>query len=133
MNVSMEDDIATLEEVVVVGYSTTTRAKSSVSSVTVSSKTIENRPNTNVVQTLSGQVPGLNITTNTGQPGAAPVVNLRGIGSINGSTEPLFIIDGVVVDGAAFRSINAQNIVKIDVLKDAGATAIWGFEDIIVL
>lgn len=125
-NVQMVEDIAALEEVVVVGYKTTTKEKSSVSQVTISSETIENRPNASFVQTLSGQVPGLNIVTNSGQPGANSVVNLRGVASINGNTEPLFIIDGAPVDQDNFRSLNPQDIAKIDVLKDAGATAIYG-------
>ncbi|MFD1062094.1 SusC/RagA family TonB-linked outer membrane protein [Winogradskyella litorisediminis] len=126
INVSMADDVASLDEVVITGYSTTTKAKSSVSSVRVSSETIENRPNASFVQTLSGQVPGLNITTSTGQPGGNSLVQLRGVGSINGNTEPLFIIDGAPVDEDNFRSLNPQEIASIDVLKDAGATAIYG-------
>ncbi|MEM9678758.1 MAG: SusC/RagA family TonB-linked outer membrane protein [Bacteroidota bacterium] len=126
LNVSMQDDVESLDEVVVVGYTTSTREKSSVSTVKVSSETIENRPNASFVQTLSGQVPGLNITTNSGQPGGNSLVQLRGVASINGNTEPLFIIDGAPVDEDNFRSLNPQDIESIDVLKDAGATAIYG-------
>lgn len=126
IDVSMEDDVAALDEVVITGYTTTTKAKSSVSSVRVSSETIENRPNASFVQTLSGQVPGLNITTSSGQPGGNSLVQLRGVSSINGNTEPLFIIDGAPVDEDNFRSLNPQDILSIDVLKDAGATAIYG-------
>ncbi len=89
-------------------------------------KTIKNRPNANVMQTLSGQVAGLDISTGSGQPGAAPTVRLRGVNSINGNTSPLFIIDGTPVDEDNFRSINPQDIASIDVLKDAGATAVYG-------
>ncbi|WP_299128314.1 SusC/RagA family TonB-linked outer membrane protein [uncultured Winogradskyella sp.] len=117
---------STLDEVVVVGYGTQTRATSKVSSVRVSAETIENRPNASFVQTLSGQVAGLNITTSTGQPGGNSLVQLRGVASINGNTEPLFIIDGAPVDEDNFRSLNPQDIASIDVLKDAGATAIYG-------
>lgn len=126
INVTLEVDAGALEEVVVLGYRTSTKEKSSVASVTVSSETIENRPNASFVQTLSGQVAGLNITTASGQPGANSTVNLRGINSINGNTEPLFIIDGVPVDEDNFRSLNPQDIASISVLKDAGATAIYG-------
>lgn len=115
-----------LEEVVVVGYGNTTKTKSSVSSVTISSETINDRPNASFVQTLSGQVAGLNISTSSGQPGANSTVNLRGITSINGDTEPLFIIDGAPVDQDNFRSLNPNEIESISVLKDAGATAIYG-------
>ena len=86
-----------------------------MSSVRVSAETIENRPNASFVQTLSGQVPGLNITTSSGQPGGNSTVQLRGVSSINGDTEPLFIIDGTPVDGDNFRSLNPNDILTIDV------------------
>ncbi|CAL67869.1 SusC/RagA family TonB-linked outer membrane protein [Christiangramia forsetii] len=126
INVTLDVDQGALEEVVVLGYRTSTKEKSSVSSVTVTAETIENRPNASFVQTLSGQVAGLNISTSSGQPGANSTVNLRGINSINGNTEPLFIIDGAPVDEDNFRSLNPQDIASISVLKDAGATAIYG-------
>jgi len=126
INLAMELDADTLEEVVVQGYRTSTKEKSSIASVTISAQSIENRPNASFVQTLSGQVAGLNITTNSGQPGANSTVTLRGINSINGNIEPLFIIDGTPVDEDNFRSLNPQDIASISVLKDAGATAIYG-------
>lgn len=125
VNVSMKAGNQ-LDEVLVTGYATQTRAKSSVSSVRVTAESIENRPNASFVQTLQGQVPGLNITTSSGQPGGNSTVQLRGVGSINGDTEPLFIIDGTPVDQDNFRSLNPQDIISIDVLKDAGATSIYG-------
>ncbi len=126
MNLQMEDDAEALQEVVVQGYRTSTKEKSSIASVTINAETIENRPNASFVQTLSGQVAGLNITTASGQPGAASQVNLRGVTSINGNTQPLYIIDGSPVDEYNFRSLNPQDIASISVLKDAGATAIYG-------
>src|SRR5690606_17946906 len=96
----------------------------SVSSVT--SKTIEGRPNASIIQTLQGQVPGLNIMTGSGQPGASSQVTLRGLGSINGNTEPLYIIDGIPMSSNRFRSLNPNEIDRVDILKDAGATAIYG-------
>jgi len=126
MNVQMEDDAEALQEVVVQGYRTSTKEKSSIAVTTINAETIENRPNASFVQTLSGQVAGLNITTSSGQPGAASNVNLRGVTSINGNTQPLYIIDGAPVDENNFRSLNSQDIASISVLKDAGATAIYG-------
>ena len=122
----MEEDAETLQEVVVQGYRTATKEKSSIASVTVSAETIALRPNANFAQTLSGQVAGLNITTSSGQPGGNTQINLRGVGSVNGNTEPLFIIDGAPVDEDNFRSLNPNDIASISVLKDAGATAIYG-------
>ncbi|MDH3699060.1 MAG: SusC/RagA family TonB-linked outer membrane protein, partial [Flavobacteriaceae bacterium] len=126
IDVQMQEDAEALQEVVVQGYRTAPREKSSIAATTISAETIENRPNASFVQTLSGQVAGLNITTGSGQPGANSTVNLRGVTSINGNTEPLFIIDGAPVDANNFRSLNAQDIASISVLKDAGATAIYG-------
>ncbi|WP_042278880.1 SusC/RagA family TonB-linked outer membrane protein [Nonlabens tegetincola] len=117
---------ASLDEVVVVGYRTTTQEKSNVASSIVTNKTIENRPNANVLQTLAGQVPGLDIRANTGQPGGDSTINLRGIGSINGNNEPLFVIDGAFVDEDNFRSLNPQDIKSISTLRDVAATAIYG-------
>ncbi|WP_411767399.1 SusC/RagA family TonB-linked outer membrane protein [Winogradskyella sp. A3E31] len=126
INLAMVEDAAALDEVVVTGYTTQTKTRSNVSQVRVSSETIENRPNASFVQTLAGQVPGLNIVTSSGQPGGNSTVQLRGVASIGGNTEPLFIIDGTPVDEDNFRSLNPQDILSIDVLKDAGATAIYG-------
>lgn len=124
--VIMADDTATLEEVVVMAYRTTTRNASSAAVTTITSRTIEGRPNASMVQTLQGQVPGLNITTGSGQPGANSTVVLRGVGSISGSVEPLYVIDGVPLGSDSFRTIAPQSIESISILKDAGATSIYG-------
>ncbi|BAO54251.1 SusC/RagA family TonB-linked outer membrane protein [Nonlabens marinus] len=115
-----------LEAVIVTSYRTSTKEKSNISASVVTNETIENRPNASFVQTLEGQVAGLNIFTTSGQPGANSTVNLRGIGSINGNTEPLFILDGAPIDEDNFRSLNPQDISEVTVLKDAGATSIYG-------
>jgi TonB-linked SusC/RagA family outer membrane protein len=115
-----------LEEVVVVGYRNVSKESSKAATVKISSETIENRPNSSFVQTLSGQVAGLNIVTTSGQPGGNSLVQLRGVSSLTGNTEPLFVIDGTPVDEDNFRSLNPQDIESIDVLKDAGATSIYG-------
>lgn len=126
ISITLEDDISVLEEVVITGYATTTKAKSSVSSVRVSNQKNGNRPNASFTQTLSGQVSGLNITTSSGQPGANSLVQLRGVSSVNGNTEPLFIVNGVPINENNFRKLKPENIKSIEVLKDAGATAVYG-------
>jgi Ca-activated chloride channel family protein len=94
---------------------------------TVTSKTIEGRPNASFVQTLQGQAPGLNITTGSGQPGNTnTTVVLRGVGSINGNIEPLYVIDGVPQNSDNFRKLNPNDITNVSVLKDASATSIYG-------
>jgi len=123
-NVQLEGSV--LDEVVVEAFRTTTRATSNVAVTTITSKTIEGRPNANFIQTLQGQVPGLNITTGSGQPGANSTVILRGYGSVNGNVEPLYVIDGMPLNVDNFRSLNPNDIESLSVLKDAGATSIYG-------
>lgn len=126
ISVKMVEDTEVLGGVVVEAYRTTTRAQSNVAVTTVTSKTIEGRPNASFIQTLQGQVPGLNISTGSGQPGANSTVILRGLGSVNGNVEPLYVIDNVPLNADNFRSINPNDIESISVLKDAGATSIYG-------
>ncbi len=126
INVALAEDLGVLDEVVIEAYRTSTAEKSNIASTTITAKTVEARPNASFAQTLQGQVAGLNITTGNGQPGGDSVINLRGVSSLSGSTEPLFIIDGVPVDEDNFRSLNPNDIESLSVLKDAGATAIYG-------
>lgn len=127
LNISLADDTSLLGEVVVqTGYTSTVKAKSNIATTTIGAETINNRPNQSFVQTLQGQVAGLNIATGSGEPGAASSIYIRGIGSINGSSDPLFVIDGVQMSSSAFRSLNPNEIESATVLKDAGATAIYG-------
>lgn len=113
-------------EIIVDEYRTISKSRSNTAVSTVTSKTIEGRPNASFVQTLQGQVPGLNISSGSGQPDANNAIVLRGLGSINGNTEPLFIIDGVPMSKDKFLSLNQKDIENITVLKDTGATAIYG-------
>jgi TonB-linked SusC/RagA family outer membrane protein len=127
INAKLIDDAQLLDDVVVEAYRTSSKERSNIASTTVTSKTIENRPNASFVQTLQGQIPGLNISTGSGQPGANnTTVILRGVGSINGNIEPLYVIDGVPQSNDNFRSINPADIESVSVLKDAGATSIYG-------
>lgn len=122
-----EDEGDVLDGIVVTQYRTTTKEENATAVSTVTSKTIEGRPNASFIQTLQGQVPGLNISTGSGQPGDNnTTVILRGVGSINGNIEPLYVIDGVPMSSDRFRSLNPNDIESITVLKDAGATAIYG-------
>ena len=126
INIQLSASASELEEVVIEAFRNTTKATSNISSVTISTQTIEGRPNPSAIQTLQGQISGLNIATGTGQPGANSNINLRGITSLGGNSEPLFLIDGVPVNEDVFRSLNPNEIQSISVLKDAGATAIYG-------
>ncbi|MFP4845924.1 VIT domain-containing protein [Winogradskyella sp. PE311] len=126
LDIVLSEDASTLDEVVVVGYQTLRKATTRVASVSVTAETIENRPNASFVQTLSGQVAGLNITSNSGQPGGNSIVRLRGVASINSNSEPLFIVDGALVNEVSFKSINPNDINSINVIKDNTAVAIYG-------
>lgn len=115
------------EGIIVDTYRTTSKATSTAAVSTVTSKTIEGRPNASFIQTLQGQVPGLNIATGSGQPAAGNTsVVLRGMASISGNVEPLYVIDGVPASSAQFRALNPNDIESVTVLKDSGATAIYG-------
>ncbi len=126
INVTLQSGV-TLEAVVIDGYKTTSKKKSSISQTTISAEIFEGRPNVSFLQSLQSQVAGLNIATSSGTPGSAKIdVILRGVGSVNGSIEPLYVIDGVPANQVVFRALNNEDIESITVLKDAGATAIYG-------
>jgi len=126
VNVVLVADVEVLGDVVVEGYRTRSKTTSNIASTTITAKTIENRPNASFVQTLQAQIPGMNITTGSGQPGAASTILIRGTGSLGGSVEPLFVIDDIPSSTNNFRSINPNDIESVTVLKDAAATAIYG-------
>ncbi|MCG2610607.1 SusC/RagA family TonB-linked outer membrane protein [Flavobacterium sp. SM15] len=126
INVTMSAETKQLTEVVVEGYRTTTKASTVVAQATVKAATIENRPNGSFVQTLQGQLAGVNISTGSGQPGSKSTVIIRGAGSVTGNTDPLYVIDGMPTNGDNFRTLNPNDIESTTVLKDAAATGIYG-------
>jgi len=117
-----------IEEVVVLGYSKkSTKAKSIAASVTVDSKALENRPNVSFINSLQGNAPGISINSTSGSPGSGKInVMVRGMSSINASTDPLYVIDGLITSASQFRNLNPEDIDNISILKDAQATAIYG-------
>ena len=127
ISVKLTDSKLILNEVVIDGYKTTSKKRSSVAATTVTAEVIEGRPNVSFLQSLQAQAAGLSISTASGTPGSAKIdVLLRGIGTVNGATEPLYVIDGVPTNQVVFRGINPEDIESATVLKDAGATAIYG-------
>jgi TonB-linked SusC/RagA family outer membrane protein len=133
IDVLLEDSSNVLQEVVVVGYGTMKRGDLTGSVSTVSSKSISQTVTTSIEQVLQGRAAGVQVSQNSGAPGAASSIRIRGISSINASNEPIYVIDGVIIDGASgntnfnpISSINPSDIVSIDILKDASATAIYG-------
>ena len=124
LNVSLSEDMANLEEVVVIGYGTMKRRDLTGSVASVTGDKVAANPVANVAQALQGQLPGVTVTSQDGRPGASMSIRVRGGGSITQSNDPLFIVDGVQV--STIDDIPADNIESIDVLKDAASTAIYG-------
>ncbi|MCF3107694.1 SusC/RagA family TonB-linked outer membrane protein [Niabella sp. CC-SYL272] len=112
-----------LEEVVVVGYGTQNRRNVTSAISKLDNKVLQNAPRSNVANALQGTIPGVQVVNSTGQPGATPMIMLRGGASINSPGSPLVVVDGVIRD---YNDIPAQNIESIELLKDAAATAIYG-------
>ena len=117
--------VSNLEEVVVVGYSTSTKQAFTGSAKVVSADRLENKSNSNISQSLAGEVAGVNVINTSGQPGTTATIRIRGFGSVNGNRSPLYVVDGVPFAGA-INSINDADVASITVLKDAAATAIYG-------
>ncbi|RYZ62084.1 MAG: SusC/RagA family TonB-linked outer membrane protein, partial [Chitinophagaceae bacterium] len=114
-----------LQEVVVVGYSTTTRQAFTGTAKVVSGEQLANKNVSNVSQALAGEVSGVRVINPSGQPGTSATIRIRGIGSVNGNRDPLYVVDGVPFTGFV-NSINPNDIASMTVLKDAAATAIYG-------
>ena len=125
ISVTLSSDVQALDEVVVVGYGVQRRANLTGAVSTVDTEVLESRPITDVARGLQGTTPGLTITTNTGQIGQTPQINLRGtFGSIGGGAQPLILVDNVEIPD--LNSVNPQDIADISVLKDAASTSIYG-------
>ncbi|MEY3500372.1 MAG: hypothetical protein RL308_2041 [Bacteroidota bacterium] len=124
VNVKMQDDSQQLQEVVV-AYGSQSKASLTGSMSVISGKQIENLTFSNAVQGLEGLASGLRIIQGSGQPGADPVIRIRGFGSINGDSAPLIVLDGVPYSGS-LSSINPQDIASTSVLKDASSTSLYG-------
>lgn len=126
LDITMVEDDKSLSEVVVVGYGTVRKSDMTGSLAQVKSKDLNAFPTTNVLQALSGRAPGVQVTQNTGAPGAAISVRIRGTNSVQGSNEPLYVIDGFPIAGSNPNILNNTDIESIEILKDASATAIYG-------
>ncbi|TSD67346.1 TonB-dependent receptor [Inquilinus sp. KBS0705] len=125
IDVTLAEMPQALSEVVVVGYGTQKRVDLTGSVGSVSSKSLQERPQTNLEQELAGKIAGVNVSTNSGEPGGNTRIRIRGYSSINTSTDPLYVVDGIVwTEGG--NSINPNDVASIDVLKDASSTAIYG-------
>lgn len=131
VNVELEEDSEILDEVVVVGYGTMKRSDLTGSVVSVGEDEIKQSIVTSLDQALQSKAAGVSVTQNSGTPGGGISVSIRGINSLNGN-EPLYVIDGVAISGnndsnsSVLSSINPSDVVSMEILKDASATAIYG-------
>lgn len=133
ITLSLSQSTQTLEDVVVVGYGRARRVNLTTAQTSVGAKEIEKTVNTTIEQAIQGRAAGVYITQNSGQPGGGISVNIRGISTISGNTEPLYVIDGVQIQGGGttnssnpLAALNPSDIEDIQVLQGPSATAIYG-------
>lgn len=124
VDIKLRPDNTQLEEVVVIGYGTVKKSDLTGSVSSISDKALKDFKTSSVVEALGGQIAGVNITASDGTPGAGYDIKIRGVGTVNGDSAPLFIVDGFEVSSIDFLA--SQDIQSIDVLKDASAAAIYG-------
>jgi TonB-linked SusC/RagA family outer membrane protein len=127
IDMALAPDLTSLEEIVVVGYGTMRKSDVTGSVSSVTPKELVDRPVVNLGQALQNKVSGVQvIKQGAGYPGSNPLIRVRGTNSINSNADPLFVVDGIVGVSNALKNINPQDILTMDVLKDASATAIYG-------
>ena len=125
-NVVMQSEAMTLDDVVVIAYGVRKKGTVAGSVSTVKSEKLENTPTAAFDQALQGQVAGLTVLSNSGEPSASATLTIRGTNSINSGTAPLYILDGVAISASDFNTINPADIESMSVLKDASSTSIYG-------
>ena len=127
INVSLDDDVSGLNDVVVIGYGTAKKKDVTGSVSTISSKRLLERQTVNLGQALQNKIAGVQvISQGGGVPGQNPLIRIRGTNSITAGNDPLYVLDGVVGVANPLATLNPNDIQSIDVLKDASATAIYG-------
>lgn len=125
MTIHLEEDAQMIDEVISVAYGTSTKKSFTGSATVVSSEKIEKKNATEVSKALAGEVAGVQVVNSSGQPGTNASIRIRGIGSVNSSTAPLYVVDGVPFDGN-ISGIDPSDIASTTVLKDATATSLYG-------
>lgn len=123
VNVELADDARALQEVVVVGYGTQRKIDVTGAVAQVKGEELVRQPVLSATQALQSKVAGVQII-NSGAPGQAPTVRIRGTGTLLGGADPLYVVDGIITED--IRNINTSDITSVDILKDASATAIYG-------
>lgn len=133
INLSLQADNKMLDEIVVIGYGTQKKSDLTGAVGTVKEMQLKERPSSSLTQALSGRMPGVQVNNNSGRPGGRTTIRIRGFSSINSSNNPLYVVDGVMLPqgtqnqfSSAIDYINPNDIVSVEVLKDASSTAIYG-------
>lgn len=124
-SLALQADSESLDEVIVTAYGTTTKEAFTGSASVIKSEDLEQRVVTSPIAALEGSTTGVQFISASGQPGSSPSVIIRGVGTLNGSTDPLYIVDGIQFEGG-LNSISQSDIESITVLKDAASTALYG-------
>ncbi|CAM1365393.1 SusC-like TonB-dependent outer membrane receptor precursor [Tenacibaculum xiamenense] len=123
----LQEDSSQLNEVVVVGYGSTTKEKFNGSVSKIDSKSLNNFSTANFEQAIAGNIAGVQIVGNTKNPGDNSVIQIRGLSTLTAGANPLIVVDGIpLTEGSSFSSINNQDIESINILKDAASAAIYG-------
>ena len=125
INITLEEGGEVLDEVIVVGYGTTTKRSFTGTASVVDQKNIDAKAVSNVAQALIGEASGVSVVRSDGRPGGSASIRIRGFSSIEGNSAPLYVVDGVPYTGDV-NSINPNDIESTTILKDASATAIYG-------
>ena len=125
LSITLKPDTEILDEVIVTAYGTSTKGSFTGSAAVMKAEKLEKRQVSNVSQALAGAVAGVQIQSANGQPGESATIRVRGVGSINADSKPLYVVDGVPFDGD-LSSINTSDIESMTVLKDAASTALYG-------
>ena len=125
LNVVLEEDTQSIDDVLVVAYGTTKKSALTGAVSSVSSADLKKLQVSNVTKALEGAAPGVQVVSQSGQPGSSATIRIRGIGSINASSAPLYVVDGMPYDGN-ISAINPADIESMTVLKDASSTALYG-------
>lgn len=125
VNATLEADVLGLDEVMVVAYGTTTKEAFTGSAEVIGAKDLETRTVTSPIAAIEGSTTGVQVLSSSGQPGSSPSIIIRGVGTLNGTTDPLYIVDGIQFEGS-LSSISPDDIESMTVLKDAASTALYG-------
>ena len=125
MRIIMQENTELIQEVVVTGFGNVSKGSYAGSAQAVKAEDIEKKSPSEISKALAGEVAGVQVINGSGQPGSNATIRIRGIGSLNGSSAPLYVVDGVTYDGD-ISSIDPGDIASTTILKDATATSLYG-------